>query len=93
MQFNSATLRASDGLTSGTAYGFVSDLDTGLYRVTTNTLGIATNATEVGRFDASATAGNTRFMLYDVDNATLERVTVDAADSCGTGFKCLRIPN
>lgn len=48
---------------------------------------------DVGKFDASTTAGDTRFFLYDVDNATLERVTVGAADSGGAGFKVLRIPN
>lgn len=42
---------------------------------------------------ASATAGETDFLLYDVDNATLQRVTVGAADSGGAGFKLLRIPN
>jgi len=45
------------------------------------------------RVDGSTTSGNTRFMLYDVDNATLERVSVGAADSGGSGFKVLRIPN
>lgn len=49
--------------------------------------------TESARVDDNATAGETRFMLYDVDNATLERVTVGAADSGGAGFKVLRIPN
>jgi hypothetical protein len=43
--------------------------------------------------DNDATAGNTSMLLYDVDNATLERVTVGAADSGGVGFKVLRIPN
>lgn len=51
------------------------------------------NGVEVGRFDGSAVATQTRFMVYDVDNATLERVTVGAADSGGVGFKVLRIPN
>lgn len=46
-----------------------------------------------GQFDDNATAGNTRFLVYDVDNATLERVSVGAADSGGSGFKVLRIPN
>jgi len=45
------------------------------------------------RVDATAVAGNTALMLFDVDNATLERVTVGAADSGGVGFKLLRIPN
>lgn len=48
---------------------------------------------DAGKFDASTTAGDTRFFLYDVDNGTLERVTVGAADSGGSGFKVLRIPN
>jgi hypothetical protein len=46
------------------------------------------------KFDkAGAAAGQTCLMLWDVDNGTLERVTVGAADSGGTGFKVLRIPN
>jgi len=46
-----------------------------------------------GKFDSNATAGETRFMLWDVDTNTLQRVSVGAADSGGTGFKVLRIPN
>jgi len=49
--------------------------------------------TEVARFQMSATAAETALFIYDVDNATLERVTVGAADSGGVGFKVLRIPN
>lgn len=45
------------------------------------------------RMSPSTTAGQTDIMIYDVDNATLERVTVGAADSGGVGFKLLRIPN
>ena len=45
------------------------------------------------RMSPSVTAGQTDIMVYDVDNATLERVTVGAADSGGVGFKVLRIPN
>lgn len=43
--------------------------------------------------DANGTAGNTRMLVYDVDNAQVERVSVGAADSGGAGFKVLRIPN
>lgn len=57
----------------------------------------AGSVVEVARFDggggASPSAGNTGLMLWDVDNGTLERVTVGAADSGGTGYKVLRIPN
>ena len=49
--------------------------------------------TEQARVDSSVTAGQTRFLIYDVDNATLERVTVGAQDSGGVGFKLLRIAN
>ena len=50
-------------------------------------------ATEALKVDSSVTAGETRLLLYDVDNATVERVSVGAADSGGAGFKVLRIPN
>jgi hypothetical protein len=53
----------------------------------------ATAVTEVFRLDKPTTATQTGMMLWDVDNGTLERVTVGAADSGGAGFKVLRIPN
>ena len=43
--------------------------------------------------DANSTAHNTRFLLWDVDTGALQRVSVGANDSGGTGFKVLRIPN
>ena len=45
------------------------------------------------RVDNNATATETRMLLWDVDNATLARVSVGAANSGGAGFKLLRIPN
>lgn len=48
---------------------------------------------DVMKVDQSSTAGHTRLFLYDVDNGQLERVTVGAADSGGSGYKVLRIPN
>jgi hypothetical protein len=45
------------------------------------------------RFTSGGVSGETRLMVWDIDNATLERVTVGAADSGGAGFKVLRIPN
>lgn len=44
-------------------------------------------------FDNWTGTGETRFLLYDIDNGQLERVSVGAADSGGAGFKVLRIPN
>lgn len=49
--------------------------------------------TTLARIDSQIAAGQTSLWLYDADNATLERVTVGAADSGGAGFKVLRIPN
>jgi len=43
--------------------------------------------------DGDNTARNTRLCIYDVDNGTLERVSVGIADSGGAGYKVLRIPN
>ena len=43
--------------------------------------------------DDDSTSGNTRLLVYDVDNGQLERVSVGAADSGGAGYKVLRIPN
>lgn len=43
--------------------------------------------------DWSGTAGETRLMLWDVSAGTMVRVTRGAADSGGTGFRVLRIPN
>ena len=58
-----------------------------------NSISFQPRGTESGRFDSDATAGNTRFMLYDVDNGTMERVSVGIADSGGAGYKVLRIAN
>lgn len=49
--------------------------------------------TDIFAVDESATARDTKLLIFDVDNNTLERVTVGVADSGGVGFKLLRIPN
>ena len=54
----------------------------------------ATHTSEFrGHFVNSTTATHTRFLLYDVDNGQMERVSVSGADSCEAGYKCLRIAN
>jgi hypothetical protein len=62
--------------------------------------GVYTTHAEIGfsngtsiKADNNTTAGNTRLMLYDIDNGRLERVSVGVADTGGVGFKVLRIPN
>lgn len=59
----------------------------------TRTVKLKIDGTPSLQVDDSAVAGETRLLVWDVDNSTLERVTVGAADSGGTGFKLLRIPN
>ena len=67
---------------------------TGRLNLTGNTdVDIDGGGAQSARFDGNATAGNTRMLVWDVDNNTLERVSVGAADSGGSGFKVLRIPN
>lgn len=45
------------------------------------------------QIDKSVTATNVRMQVWDVDTASLKRVSVGANDSGGSGFKLLRIPN
>lgn len=58
-----------------------------------NPIHIEGENTSSATFDGSINASETRMMLWDVDSGSLQRVTVGAADSGGTGFKVLRIPN
>ncbi len=57
------------------------------------TVGNASGLTIMAEFDFPTVAGDTCLAIYDVDNAAVERVSVGAADSGGTGYKVLRIPN
>lgn len=45
------------------------------------------------KFDGNTTSGETRMLLLDIDAGTLKRVSIGSADSGGTGFKVLRVPN
>jgi hypothetical protein len=53
----------------------------------------STSIAKVAAFDKPSASRTTGFMLWDVDNNTLERVTVGDPDSGGSGYKVLRIPN
>jgi hypothetical protein len=83
------------GISSSTqpVYSFISDTQTGIGRAEAGAVSIITQAVEAGRFDKDSTPSNTRFLLYDVDTATLKRVSVGANDSAGSGFKLLRVTN
>jgi hypothetical protein len=56
-------------------------------------ISLYTHNVEVAKCDDSATAGDTRFLLWDVNAGALVRVSVGANDSGGTGFKQLLVPN
>lgn len=51
------------------------------------------SANDAVEFDANATSGETRFLLWDVTAGSLRRVSIGANDSGGAGFRVLRIPN
>ena len=61
-------------------------------RLNIQTISAGTAATHLA-LERTATATHTALLIWDTDNATLERVSVGAADSGGAGFKVLRIPN
>ena len=65
-------------------------LQTGLIQAAGNTQHPARTGVAV---NASATAADTDLLVFDVDTATLARVSVGAAGSGGGAFKLLRIPN
>jgi hypothetical protein len=89
------TARNIAGLSSGDDFQFGNNNGTNFTTVFSGTGGVyaSVGGNNKVQFDNTATAGNTAMLLYDVDNATVERVTVGAADSGGSGYKVLRIPN
>jgi hypothetical protein len=49
---------------------------------------------DAAKFDSAPTSGNdTRFLLLDLTDGTLKRVSFGADDSAGTGFKVLKVAN
>lgn len=71
------------------------DLNTGIGQHSADNLSLIAGGLEGVRVEdpADLVSGETSLWLYDDDNATMEQVTVGAADSGGSGYKLLRIPN
>jgi len=69
------------------------DGDSGIYESIDDTISVAIAGAARARIDSTATAGDTALLIWDVDNATVERVTVGAADSGGVGYKVVRSLN
>lgn len=61
--------------------------------VGTSIVEVSNASSGVFAITAEAAAGQSNLMLWDPDNNTLQRVTLGAADSGGTGYRALRIPN
>lgn len=83
----------SDGTNALPSISFNNSTSMGLFRQASTALGISTNAVEVGRFDASATTDDMRFLVFDVTAAALVRVSRGASNSGGAGFRLLKVPN
>ena len=89
----SQILRDTNGGATSPGFAFLGDADTGLQRLSANTVHLIAGGVSAISGDNNTTAGETRLRVWDVDNGTLERVTVGAADSGGAGYKVLRIAN
>jgi hypothetical protein len=74
------------------SFSFNGDIQTGMYRSAANTVNFALGGSERVRFSEPST-DETSLWLYDANTTSMVRVTVGAADSGGSGYKVLRIPN
>jgi hypothetical protein len=92
---NLGTGKITLGRNGGGGDAVVENTATGHLSLTgSNTVDLIVGATGIaGQFDDTVVAGNTRFLLYDVNKGAVSRVTVGANDSGGAGFKLLRVPN
>jgi hypothetical protein len=90
---NTVTQKNASDVSTGSRSMSFTDGTTDLLEFGTTKLTFRTSASGKVEFDSTTVAGNTSMLLWDVDNATLERVTVGAADTGGIGYKVLRIPN
>lgn len=70
-----------------------SQTDTGLGAALSGVISLISSGTEAARVDNTGSANNTRLFLYDVNTASLQRVSVGANGSAGTGYRVLRIPD
>lgn len=81
------------GSAAAPAYTFAGDLVTGMWAPATGEIALGTSGVAFVRFDADTTPDNTRMQVWDVGAAALQRVSIGAADSGGSGFRVLRVPN
>ncbi|QQR76998.1 tail fiber domain-containing protein [Candidatus Nomurabacteria bacterium] len=85
-------VQATSGSTTTPGFGFVGDTDNGLYRATTNEIGLVTASTERLRIDAAGEIGigdTTPDYLLDVENTGVDTNIFALTDSDGA---CLHNP-
>lgn len=73
-------------------YAFLDSYISGMW-YSLNSVNFSVDGINTAVFDLNSNDGETRFMLYDVTADILQRVSIGDADSGGTGFRVLRIPN
>lgn len=54
---------------------------------------VAQTLRDAVQVDGNTTSGETPLLLLDISAGTIKRVSIGAADSGGSGFKVLRVPN
>lgn len=77
----------------GVSVGTAATGNTNAYDADTHSFRSRDTTVTRAQLDASAVAGNTALLLWDVTAAALVRVTRGASDSGGAGYRVLRIPN
>jgi hypothetical protein len=95
-------VRLADGSEALPILSFISDPDTGIYRVTTNVLalvagGVANVIVKVGGVEIwgqAPTSGTALSIVVDYGSGdVIRQVSMGANDSGGSGFRALRVPN
>jgi hypothetical protein len=90
----SGALGIRDGTVSSLGLWFSADTDTGFYRHAVDRMGIATGGVARVLIDAADLANETTLAIWvNAGVASTRRVSVGAADSGGTGFRMLVVPN
>jgi len=82
-----------DGTASQPALLFNTDADTGIYKPSSNEWAVACGGAEKFRINTANSANDIRMAVYDQTAGGMVQVTRGAADSGGSGYRVLRVPN
>lgn len=91
---NAGLIYLSSGNGSFPAYSFLGDADTGMFRQAANVVSLAAGGQEQLRCVEPGDGNVGMLVRRNVGGVlTLQQVSMGAADSGGSGFKALRVPN